>query len=159
MKSYIIKILGSQYEPKAFSSIADFVFQIFPADSEGKPRPEHLTTRAEYLLKNLPKLMTKSPTKAPKKKERKSRKKKKEEPEEDIREFFEENKPTKSRRKKRTKKEDPDEVEDVKQTEAPAECSDVVFKKVKIVVIGPQTPPPPPPPLPPSWTRTPGRYR
>ncbi|XP_063679146.1 chromodomain-helicase-DNA-binding protein 1-like isoform X2 [Bolinopsis microptera] len=105
--------------------------KIFPADSEGKPRPEHLTTRAEYLLKNLPKLMTKSPTKAPKKKERKSRKKKKEEPEEDIREFFEENKPTKSRRKKRTKKEDQDEVEEIKQTEAPAECSDVVFKKCK----------------------------
>ena len=104
-------------------------FQIFPSDSEGKPRQEHLQTRAEYLLKNLPKLMTKSPTKAPKKKEKKEKKKKKE-PDEDIREYFEE-KPTKSKRSKRAKKkeeaeeEEPDEVKP-----AEAECSDVVFKKV-----------------------------
>ncbi|KAL5259223.1 hypothetical protein ACHWQZ_G009620 [Mnemiopsis leidyi] len=104
--------------------------KVFPSDSEGKPRQEHLQTRAEYLLKNLPKLTTKSPTKAPKKKEKREKKKKKE-PDEDIREYFEE-KPAKSKRTKRTKKKEEEEEEEPAEGKpAEAECSDVVFKKCK----------------------------
>lgn len=103
---------------------------MFPGDSEGKPRPEHLQTRAEYLLKNLNKLISKSPTKTPKKKGKRDRKAKKDQP--DLTEYFEE-KPAKSTRKKREskkkEKEVPVEVEEEPVQDEP-DCSEIVFKKV-----------------------------
>jgi len=105
--------------------------KIQPADG-GKPRPEHLQTRAEYLLKNLPKLVSKSPVKQPKKKEKK---------EKDIREFYDGDEDKKKSKKsskkssksksKRGKKKKEEEGGGDSQEGPEVEWSDAVFKKCK----------------------------
>ena len=100
--------------------------------------------RAEYLLKNLPKLVTKTPVKAAR-----ASKKKKTKPEPDIREFFTDEKPPKKKRasRKTKRKQEADEVdleeeeegvEEVEEVEVVASkaTKDSVFTKVLAITTG-----------------------
>ena len=87
-------------------------YQIF-RDGDQKPKVEHIQTRAEYLLKSLPKLVSNSPVKSGRKKRKP-----------DIRTYYEDESPKATKTKKKKSKKESSEI---------TEWNEEIFAKVSII--------------------------